>query len=104
MKIVDLDGYAANPGDLSWDRLKEFGELIVYPRTSADKVVERAHDADIILVNKVRITDGIMAQLPKLRYIGVLATGYNVVDIQSAKKRGIIVTNIPAYSTDSVAR
>ena len=67
MKIVDLDGYAANPGDLSWDRLKEFGELTVYPRTSADKVVERAHDADIILVNKVRITDGIMAQLPKLR-------------------------------------
>ncbi len=104
MKIVDLDGYAANPGDLSWDRLKEFGELTVYPRTSADKVVERAHDADIILVNKVRITDGIMAQLPKLRYIGVLATGYNVVDIQSAKKRGIIVTNIPAYSTDSVAQ
>lgn len=104
MKIVELDGYAANPGDLSWEGLKEFGELVVYPRTPAEKVVERATGAEIILVNKVKITEEILDQLPTLRYIGVLATGYNVVDIDAAKKRGVIVTNIPAYSTDSVAQ
>ncbi|MBO1362683.1 D-2-hydroxyacid dehydrogenase [Prevotella sp. A2931] len=104
MKIVELDGHAVNPGDLSWDGLKDFGELVVYPRTPAEKVVERAQGAEIILVNKVKITEEILDQLPTLRYIGILATGYNVVDIDAAKKRGIIVTNIPAYSTDSVAQ
>src|SRR3712207_8954864 len=100
MKIVELDGFAANPGDLSWEGLKEFGELVVFPRTPADKVIERASDADIILVNKIKITDEMMAQLPNLKYIGVLATGYNTIDIAAAKRRGIIVTNIPAYRSE----
>jgi glycerate dehydrogenase len=104
MKIVDLDGYAVNPGDLSWDGLNEFGDVVVYDRSKPEEVVERAEDAEVILTNKVQITDQVMAQLPKLKYIGVLATGFNVVDTAAAKRRGIIVTNIPAYSTDSVAQ
>jgi glycerate dehydrogenase len=104
MNIVELDGYAANPGDLSWEPLKAFGQLTVYPRTAPDEIVERAKDADAVLVNKVNMTDEIMAQLPRLKYIGVLATGYNVVDIDAAHRRGIVVTNIPAYSTDSVVQ
>lgn len=104
MKIVELDSYAANPGDLSWEPLKEIGELTLYPRTAPAEVVERAKDADAILINKVQITDEVMAALPKLRYIGVLATGYNVVDVAAAKRRGIVVTNIPSYSTESVAQ
>lgn len=104
MKIVELDGYAANPGDLSLDALKEIGDLTVYPRTAPEEVVERAKDADALLINKVNITDEVLAQLPKLKYIGVLATGYNVVDIEAAHRRGVTVTNIPAYSTDSVAQ
>lgn len=104
MKIVELDGYAANPGDLSWEPLQELGELTVYDRTPASLVVERAKDADIILINKVLITDEVLSQLPRLKYIGVLATGYNVVDVKAATKRGIVVTNIPAYSTESVAQ
>ena len=104
MKIVELDGYAANPGDLSWEPLQELGELTVYDRTPASLVVERAKDADIILINKVLITDEVLSQLPRLKYIGVLATGYNVVDVKAATKRGILVTNIPAYSTESVAQ
>lgn len=104
MKIVELDSYAANPGDLSWEPLKEIGELTLYPRTAPDEVVARAKDADAILINKVQITDDVMAQLPRLRYIGVLATGFNVVDIDAARRRGIVVTNIPSYSTESVAQ
>ena len=104
MKIVELDGYAANPGDLSWEPLKDLGELTVYDRTPASLVVERAKDADIILINKVIISDEVLSQLPHLKYIGVLATGYNVVDVKAATKRGIVVTNIPAYSTESVAQ
>ena len=104
MKIVALDGYAANPGDLSWEPLQELGELTVYDRTPASLVVERAKDADIILINKVLITEEVLSQLPRLKYIGVLATGYNVVDVKAATKRGIVVTNIPAYSTESVAQ
>lgn len=104
MKIVELDGYAANPGDLSWEPLKSFGELIVYDRTPADQVVERAKDADAILINKIQITEEVLAQLPRLKYIGVLATGYNVVDIDAANRHGVVVTNIPSYSTDSVAQ
>ena len=104
MKIVILDGYTANPGDLSWKELETLGELVVYERTSADKTVARAADADVVLTNKVLITKEVMAQLPRLKYVGVLATGYNVVDIEAAHHRGIIVTNVPAYSTESVAQ
>lgn len=104
MKIVILDGYAANPGDLSWEEIKSLGECTVYDRTSPEQVVERAHGAEIILTNKTVIDKETMAALPDLKYIGVLATGYNVIDINSAHERGITVTNIPAYSTDSVAQ
>ncbi|MBR5052084.1 MAG: D-2-hydroxyacid dehydrogenase [Bacteroidaceae bacterium] len=104
MKIVILDGYTANPGDLSWDGLKGLGELEVYDRTTPEQLLERAKDAEILLTNKVIIDAKAMAALPQLRYIGVLATGYNVVDIEEAHKRGIAVTNIPAYSTMSVAQ
>ena len=104
MKIVILDGYAANPGDLDYHLLEQLGEVTVYPRTSDAEKVERAKDADIILLNKVQIDAETLAQLPKLKYIGIQATGFNVVDIEAAKKQGIIVTNIPAYSTDSVAQ
>ena len=104
MKIVELDGYAANPGDLSWDGLRQLGELTVYDRTAPEEVLERARGAQAILTNKVVITGELMEQLPELRYIGVLATGYNVVDIPAARTHGIVVTNIPAYSTMSVAQ
>lgn len=104
MKIVELDGYAANPGDLSWETIQALGEFKLYDRTAPKDIVNRAKDAEIILVNKVNITKEIIEQLPKLKYIGVLATGYNVVDIDAAKAYGIVVTNIPAYSTDSVAQ
>ena len=104
MKIVELDGYAANPGDLSWDGLKQLGELTVYDRTAPQDVLERARGAQVILTNKVLITGELMDQMPELRYIGVLATGYNVVDIPAARRHGIVVTNIPAYSTMSVAQ
>lgn len=104
MKIVELDGYGVNPGDLSWDAISKLGEFKLYDRTSQEDVVSRAKEAEVILINKVNITDEIMAQLPKLKYIGVLATGYNVVDIEAASRRGILVSNIPAYSTDSVAQ
>ena len=102
--IVALDGYAANPGDLSWDEMKTLGECTVYDRTAPSELLERAKEADILLTNKVVITGEHMAALPRLKYIGVMATGYNIVDTAAAKERGIIVTNIPAYSTDSVAQ
>jgi len=104
MNIVILDGYTANPGDLSWQGLEEIGEVTVYDRTKADETVARTADADIVLTNKVIISREIIAQLPRLKYIGVLATGYNVVDIEAAHERGITVTNVPAYSTESVAQ
>ncbi len=104
MKIVILDGFTAQPGDLSWQALEELGTLTVYDRTQPHETVARAADADIVLTNKVVISREVMEQLPKLRYIGVLATGYNVVDIQAASQRGITVTNVPAYSTESVAQ
>ena len=104
MKIVILDGYSANPGDLSWKPLEEIGELTVYDRTKPEETVQRAKDAEIVLTNKVLIKRQEMEQLPRLRYIGVLATGYNVVDIEAARERGIAVTNVPAYSTESVAQ
>ena len=104
MNIVILDGYTANPGDLSWDSLKELGEVTVYERTRREEIAGRAADADIVLTNKVVMDREMMALLPRLKYIGVLATGYNVVDIEAARERDIIVTNVPAYSTESVAQ
>lgn len=104
MKIVILDGYTANPGDLSWQELESFGELTVYDRTRPEETVARAADAEIVLTNKVIIGRKEIIQLPHLKYIGVLATGYNVVDLQAANERGVIVTNVPAYSTESVAQ
>ena len=104
MKIVVLDGYTANPGDLSWDGLERLGELTVYDRTRPECLLARAEGAEVLLTNKVVIGREAMAALPLLRYIGVLATGYNVVDVGEAHRRGIAVTNIPAYSTMSVAQ
>jgi len=104
MMIVILDGYTANPGDLSWGALEEMGQLTVYDRTRPEETIERAKDADIVLTNKVCLRRAEIEQLPKLKYIGVLATGYNVVDIEAAREHGIIVTNVPAYSTESVAQ
>ena len=104
MKIVILDGFTAQPGDLSWEALEEIGELTVYDRTRPEETVERAKDADIVLTNKVCLRRPEIEQLPKLKYIGVLATGYNVVDIEAANEHGIVVTNVPAYSTESVAQ
>ena len=104
MRIVILDGYTANPGDLSWEGLKEWGEVTVYDRTKPSETVERAAEAEVVLTNKVIIGREEMAQLPHLQYIGVLATGYNVVDTEAAHERGITVTNVPAYSTESVAQ
>ena len=104
MNIVVLDGYAANPGDLSWDTMKELGQLTVYDRTPAEEVIARSQEADIVLTNKVVLTADIISKLPHLKYIGVLATGYNVVDTEAARLKGIVVTNIPSYSSDSVAQ
>ena len=104
MKIVVLDGYAANPGDLSWEPLAALGELTVYDRTAAEDVAARMEGADMVLTNKTVLTRERMAECKTLKYVGVLATGYNVVDIAAAKDLGVIVTNIPAYSTDSVAQ
>ena len=102
--IVILDGYAANPRDLSWDELKALGICTIYDRTAPEEVVTRAADAEILLTNKTVLDADTLAALPHLRYIGVLATGYNIVDVEAARQRGIVVTNIPAYSTDSVAQ
>ena len=104
MKIVVLDGYGLNPGDLSWKGMEALGELTVYDRTSPSELMERSEGAEALITNKTLITAENMEALPDLKYIGVLATGYNVVDIEAAKARGIVVTNIPAYSTSSVAQ
>lgn len=104
MQIVLLDGYASNPGDLTWVPLRELGELTVYDRTTPDQVVERARDAEIIVTNKVTLDRTLLEQLPQLRLICVLATGYNTIDTLAARERGITVCNVPAYSTDSVAQ
>lgn len=104
MKIVELDAHSVNPGDLSWDGIKELGELQLYDRTAPEEVIDRAKDADAILINKINITEDVIKSLPKLRYIGEMATGYNNIDIKAAANSGITVTNIPSYSTDSVAQ
>jgi len=103
-KIVVLDGYALNPGDLDWTPLQAYGELTVYDRTEPKDVVKRIGDAEIIFTNKTILTRETIIQAPKLKYIGVLATGYNVLDMGAAREKGIVVTNIPAYSTDAVAQ
>lgn len=104
MKIVVLDGYALNPGDLSWDALAQLGDLTVYDRTAPEKVLEYAKDADILLTNKTVLTAETLHQLPHLRFISVLATGYNIVDVEAAAELQIPVSNVPAYSTMSVAQ
>ena len=104
MKIVILDGYTANPGDLSWEGLEAIGDVTVYERTKPEETEQRAAGAEIVLTNKVIIGKAEIEQLPQLKYVGVLATGYNVVDIETAHQRGITVTNVPAYSTESVAQ
>lgn len=104
MKIVILDGYTLNPGDLSWDELKTLGDVEIYDRTPVDKVVERAKDAEVVFSNKTPVNEEHLGELPNLKFIGVLATGYNVIDIQTAKKNGVIVSNIPGYGTASVVQ
>jgi glycerate dehydrogenase len=104
MRIVVLDGYALNPGDLSWDDLRTLGDCVIYDRTPTTQVVERASDAEIVFTNKAVLDAPTLQALPMLRYIGVLATGYNIVDVRTARQRGVVVTNIPAYGTRSVAQ
>lgn len=104
MKIVILDGYTENPGDLSWAALEELGEVTVYDRTPADKIVERIGSAELVITNKTPISAATMEACPSIRYIGVLATGYNVVDTDTAKAKGIPVTNIPTYGTAAVGQ
>ena len=104
MKITVLDGYCLNPGDLTWDDLTKFGEVQVFDRTDGAEAAVRAADAEIVLTNKTALGSDTLRQLPKLKYIGVLATGYNVVDVAAARERGIVVSNIPIYGTASVAQ
>lgn len=104
MNIVILDGYTLNPGDLSWEGLKKLGSLTVHDRTAPADVVSRSKDADIIFTNKTPVDAAALEQLPKLKYIGVLATGYNIVDTDTAKKLDIIVANVPGYGTSSVVQ
>ncbi len=104
MKIVVLDGYAVNPGDNPWDEVANLGEFTVYDRTPAALVLERARDAEVLLVNKVPLTAETLAQLPRLRFVSVLATGFNMIDVTAARRRGVAVANVPEYGTDSVAQ
>lgn len=104
MKIVVLDGYTLNPGDLSWKEGETLGELVVYDRTSLQELPERVQGAEVLITNKTPLQADVIEALPALKYIGVLATGYNVVDLEAARRRGVVVTNIPAYSTESVAQ
>lgn len=104
MKLVVLDGYTLNPGDLSWDGIKRFGDLTVFERTPASEILERCKGAEIVFTNKTPLRQDVLAQLPDLKYIGVLATGYNVVDIDFARTMGIKVANVPGYGTASVVQ
>lgn len=104
MKIVVMDGNGVNPGDISWKKIEQFGQLTVYPRTTPEEVLDHVGDAEIVLTNKTVFDAEIISRLTNTKYIGVLATGYNVVDLKAAREHGIVVTNIPAYSTDSVAQ
>jgi glycerate dehydrogenase len=104
MRIVVLDGFAAAQNDLTWDRLGEFGDLVVYPRTRSGELVARADGADVLLTNKVLLDRLTIGNLPRLRYVGIVATGTNVVDLGACEERGVAVTNVPGYSTHSVAQ
>ena len=104
MKIVVLDGYTENPGDLSWDGFRKFGELTVYDRTPENLIVSRIGDAEVVYTNKTPLSKETLTRCHKLKFIGVLATGYNVVDIEAAKERGVLVSNIPTYGTAAVAQ
>lgn len=104
MKIIVLDGYTLNPGDLSWEAIEALGSCTVYDRTPPEKTRERAQDAEVVLTNKTVLDRATLDRLPALKYIGVLATGYNVVDIAAANEQGIVVSNIPSYGTESVAQ
>ena len=104
MNIVVLDGHTLNPSDLSWLPLENLGSLTVYPRSTPDDIVDRAYPAQILLVNKVKMDASIIDQLPQLQYIGILATGFDQIDVQYASEKGIVITNIPAYGTASVAQ
>ncbi|MCC6422298.1 MAG: D-2-hydroxyacid dehydrogenase [Phycisphaerales bacterium] len=104
MKIVVLDGYTLNPGDNPWGSLRALGEVVIYDRTPVDQIVERSAGAEVVLTNKVPLSSTTLAQLPKLKLIAVLATGYNIVDIEAARLQGVVVCNVPTYSTESVAQ
>ncbi len=104
MKIIVLDGYVGNPGDLSWEPLERLGDVTVYPRSKPEEIIERALPADVLLTNKVVFDRKLIEALPNLKCIGVIATGFNIVDLEAANERGIVVTNVPAYSTASVAQ
>ena len=103
-KIVVLDGYTLNPGDITWQGFEQLGDLTVYERTPPAQAVVRAQNCPYVMTNKVELGRAEIAQLPQLKYIGVLATGYNIIDTAAAAKRGIVVTNVPTYGTDSVAQ
>jgi glycerate dehydrogenase len=104
MQLTVLDGYALNPGDLSWDCFKKYASVTVYERTPPDQVINRIGNSDAVLLNKINITSEVLKKCPNLKYIGVLATGYNIVDVNTAHERGVAVTNVPSYSTMSVAQ
>ena len=104
MKIVILDGYTENPGDLSWEGLENLGALTVYPYTAPNEIISRIGNAEIVLTNKTPLTVETFSACPSIRYVGVLATGFNVVDIEAARKRGIVVANVPTYGTTAVAQ
>lgn len=104
MNIVVIDGYTLNPGDQSWENISKIGELTIYDRTSAADIVERCRDAEVVITNKVPFTAATLEQLPKLKMIAVTATGYNIIDTATARKRDIVVSNVPSYGTASVAQ
>lgn len=104
MKIVNLDAYTTNPGDLSWDNFKKYGDITIYERTNPEQIIDRAKDADVLFINKCVITKEIIDQLPNLKYVGLQSTGYNVIDADYAKQKGIVISNIPEYSTTAVAQ
>jgi glycerate dehydrogenase len=104
MNIVILDGYTLNPGDLSWEQFEKLGECMIHERTSPDDVIKRAKDAEVLFTNKTPLSSQTIRELTQLKYIGVLATGYNIVDVKTAREQNIVVTNIPTYGTDSVAQ
>ena len=104
MNIVVLDGYTLNPGDLSWDALRELGSCEIYDRSAPDEIVPRSTSAEIVLTNKVKLNGEYISSVPTLKYIGVTATGYNIVDVAAARERKVIVTNVPTYGTQSVAQ